>query len=317
MTFAMAVQGTRVPQLEPTDPLYIHPSDNPGLPLVANLFNGEGFDNWKRSVIIALSAKHKIAFIDGTSECPSSTSPLYTFWQRNNAMVLSWLLNSLNENIRNSVLYFETAKELWNDLEERFGQSNKARLFQVQKDVSCLSQGDLDIASYYTKAKQLWDESHAVSGIPTCTCTKCECEVNSRLQKYTEERKLIQFLMGLNSSYTAIRGNILMMLPFPTISQAYSLLVQEERQRLVKSESHFLNDSASLAAAVTPKQVTHQEKQDPWRSGQKKIENKKPPLHCDHYKRTCHTIDKCYRLHGFPSTSGTRYPNRGGGISTY
>ena len=51
---------------------------------------------------------------------------------------------------------------MWLDLEERFGQSNKARLFQVQKDVSCLSQGDLDIATYYTRAKQLWDEFHAV-----------------------------------------------------------------------------------------------------------------------------------------------------------
>jgi len=173
MNFAMAVQGIRPPQLEPTNPLYIHPSDNPGLPLVANLFNGEGFGNWKRSIMIAFSAKHKIALIDGSSVCPSSTSPLYTFWQRNIAMVLSWLLNSLSENIRNNVLYFETVKELWNDLEERFGQSNKARLFQVQKDVSCLSEGDLDIASYYTKAKQLWDESNTVGGIPMCTCTKC------------------------------------------------------------------------------------------------------------------------------------------------
>ena len=195
MTFAMAVQGTRVPQLEPTDPLYIHPSDNPGLPLVANLFNGEGFDNWKRSVIIALSAKHKIAFIDGTSECPSSTSPLYTFWQRNDAMVLSWLMNSLNENIRNTVLYFDIAKALWDDLEGRFGQSNEARLFQVQKDIVCLTQGDLDIVSYYTKAKQLWDESSVVSGAPMCTCTKCECGVNGKLQSYREEQRLIQFLM--------------------------------------------------------------------------------------------------------------------------
>ena len=38
-------------------------------------------------------------------------------------------------------------------------------LFQVQKDVSCLSLGDMDIPSYYTKAKQLWDESNAVSEV--------------------------------------------------------------------------------------------------------------------------------------------------------
>ena len=123
---------------------------------------------------------------------------------------------------------------------ERFGQSNKARLFQALKDVSWLSQEDMDIASYYTKVRQLWDKSSAMSNIPKCTCAKCECEINKRLLKYVEEQRLIQFLMGLNGSYTAVRGNILMMSPFPAMSQAYSLLVQEEKQRQVKNESHFL-----------------------------------------------------------------------------
>ena len=136
----MAVQGTRVTQVEPTDPLYVHPSDNPAQPLVSSVFTGENFDNWKRSIIIALSARHKLGFIDGTCECPPTTAPLHSLWQRNNAMVLSWLLNSLNENVRHSVLYFDTAQGLWDDLEGRFGQTNKARLFQVQKDFLCLTQ---------------------------------------------------------------------------------------------------------------------------------------------------------------------------------
>ena len=140
-------------------------------------------------------------------------------------MVLSWLLNFISENIRNSVLYFDTAKALWDDLQGRFGQSNKVRLFHVQKEVLCLTQGDLDIAGYYTKAKQLWDESSAVSGVPICTCAKCECGINEKLQSYTKEQRLIQFLIRLNSNYNAIRGNILMMTPFPSMSQAYSLLI--------------------------------------------------------------------------------------------
>ena len=177
-SYSMAVQGTRLPQVEPTDPLYVHPSDNPAQPLVSNLFSGDNFDNWKRSIFIALSARHKLGFIDGSCECPAVTAPLHSLWQRNNAMVLSWLLNSLSDNVRNSVLYFDTAKSLWDDLEGRFGQTNKARLFQVQKEFLCLNQGDLDIASYYTKAKQLWDEAQAVSGLPLCECTKCECGIN-------------------------------------------------------------------------------------------------------------------------------------------
>jgi len=49
-----------------------------------------------------------------------------------------------------------------------------------------------------------------------------------------------------------------MMTPFPSMSQAYSLLVQEERHRQVKTEMHFLGDNASLSA-TTGKLPTQQE----------------------------------------------------------
>jgi len=56
-------------QIEPSNPLFLHPSDHPGYILVVDIFNGEDFDNWHCSVIIALSSKHKIAFIDGSTNC--------------------------------------------------------------------------------------------------------------------------------------------------------------------------------------------------------------------------------------------------------
>lgn len=68
----MAVQGNRIPQIERTDPLCIHPPDSPRQALVTNIFNGENYDSWKRSVMIALSARHKVAFIDETCANPSS-----------------------------------------------------------------------------------------------------------------------------------------------------------------------------------------------------------------------------------------------------
>jgi len=146
-------------------------------------------------------------------------------------MVLSWLLNSLHKNIRDSVLFCDKAYELLKELEERYRQSNKARLLQAQREVSCISQGDLDIASYFNKSKKVWDEVTVVGGLPRCDCSKCECEVNAKLDRYAQEQKIIQFLMGLNESCTAVRDNILMITPLPSVSQIYSLLVQEERQR--------------------------------------------------------------------------------------
>lgn len=76
--------------------------------------------------MIALSAKNKIGFIDGTHKERTSESPNFKLWSRCNDMVLSWLLNSLSKHIGDSVIYSKIAKDLWEELEDRFGQSNEA-----------------------------------------------------------------------------------------------------------------------------------------------------------------------------------------------
>jgi len=118
---------------------------------------------------------------------------------------------------------------MWGELVERFGQSNKAKLFQVKKELSGISQGDADIALCYTRAKGIWVEFAAVDDIPRCTCGKCECGVHTALVKYTQEQNMIHFLVGLNDSYTSVRDSLLMMSPLPCLGQTYSLLIQEER----------------------------------------------------------------------------------------
>ena len=46
-----------------------------------------------------------------------------------------------------------------------------------------------------------------------------------------EKVRLGQFLMGLNETYSAIRGQIMLIQPLPTVKKAYSLLCEEEKQR--------------------------------------------------------------------------------------
>lgn len=41
----------------------------------------------------------------------------------------------------------------------------------------------------------------------------------------------MQFLMGLHDSFITARGQILMMTPLPSVTQAYSLIKQDEKQR--------------------------------------------------------------------------------------
>jgi hypothetical protein len=134
-------------------------------------------------------------------------------------MILSWILNSITPDLADSVIYSTTAQEVWEDFRDRFSQSNTPRIFQIERDVTCLSQAQMTVAAYYTKLKGLWDELGSYNG------TVCSCGADHK------RRQLMQFLMGLNESYKAIRGQILLMNPLPDVRQAYSSIVQEEKQR--------------------------------------------------------------------------------------
>ncbi|XP_074358952.1 uncharacterized protein LOC141698200 isoform X2 [Apium graveolens] len=136
----------------------------------------------------------------------------------------------------------------------------------------------------------LWDDVDSLCLIPVCSCG-CTCGASLKLSKFQQDQRMIQFLMGLNDSFTVIRGSILMKSPLPSLGQVYSLLLQEETQREIHVNTHFQADSAPLAV-------------NSYISGQYTGYNRKTAdakkAHCNYCKKPDHTIDKCFKLHGFP-----------------
>lgn len=61
--------------------------------------------------------------------------------------------------------------ELWRELEDRYDQTNKAKLYQIQKEIDDLTQGNLDITTYYSRMKKLWEELSTLSNRNQCTYT--------------------------------------------------------------------------------------------------------------------------------------------------
>lgn len=77
---------------------------------------------------IALSVKNKLGFIDGSiPKCEGTDSVMLNSWIRNNNMVISWILNSISKDISASVIFSESAYEIWQDLKEHFQQCNLER----------------------------------------------------------------------------------------------------------------------------------------------------------------------------------------------
>lgn len=144
-------------------------------------------------------------------------------------MVLSWMLNSLSKEIADSVIYSKTTKDLWKELEDKFGQSNETQIYHLQKELSDLVQSSNDIAGYFTKIKSLW-MSDALNSSINCLCD-CQYGGKRKMAKSTQDERLIQFLMGLNDVYAAGKSNILMLSPLPSVNHAYSLLMQDEKKK--------------------------------------------------------------------------------------
>jgi len=143
----------------------------------------------------------------------------------------------------------------------------------------------MTVAAYYTKLKGLWDELGSYSSIV------CSCGADHK------RRQLMQFLIGLNDSYKEIRGQILLLNPLPDVRQAYSSIIQEEKQ-------HSLNDTQetaeTAALAVQQDALTALAVRSGQGASSRSNTFNRKPLHCSYCDNNHHVRDTCWKLHGYP-----------------
>ncbi|XP_042944479.1 uncharacterized protein LOC122278348 [Carya illinoinensis] len=239
---------------------FLSNADHPGVLLVSEKLSNNNYHSWSQSMFLSSKACNKLGFIDGSFPIPAETDSLFAPWSKCDIIVLSWLLNSLSPKIAQSVIYVDSSYAMWLELEERFSQGNGLRIFELQNAISTLCQEQHDISTYFIELKVLWDESY-----------------------------VMKFLMGLTDNFDNVRGQILMMDPLPSINKVFSLVIQEERQKLISSRctSSAFVESVALATKGDTSFKTFKG-------------NPRNKLLCSHCSLIGHTVDKCYKLHGYP-----------------
>ena len=111
--------------------MILHNSDHPGMILVSTPLRGNNYLSWSRSIQIALGAKTKLSFINGTPTPLEVDSPHFSNWKKVDYMVLSWLLNSISKDISESFIYASSSRDLWLEIESQFGESNGPLMYQI------------------------------------------------------------------------------------------------------------------------------------------------------------------------------------------
>ncbi|KAL8117038.1 hypothetical protein AgCh_023285 [Apium graveolens] len=204
------------------DPFYLGSSDQSNTPLGCIIFDGKNYINWSRSVKMALGSKNNLGFIDGKIIKPVIGSDDYHKWVRNDYMLRCWLQVSVNLKIAEQMLIVNSAKEFWDELAERYGQSNAPELYMLKKELNDLKQNNMSVGDYYGVFKSFWDQITSLDGIPQCSCGKmaeCTCSLMKKIAERDERNKVIDFLMGLNTSYDNLKQNIISMEPLPSVNK--------------------------------------------------------------------------------------------------
>ncbi|XP_062075268.1 uncharacterized protein LOC133779308 [Humulus lupulus] len=202
---------------------------------------------------------------------------------------MAWILQSVSREIAASIMFQDSATAMWNDLHERFNQGNGPRIFQLQTLVHTIKQGDSDINSYFTRLKAIWDELKEFQPIIPCS-SGCRCGAVERLLGYYHRDQVMQFLAGLNDSYSSVRAQILLYDPLPPLSKVFSMISQEERQRSLGHTTPFIAATGGSHTSTKPPSSR----------------SKKPRPTCSHCLKLGHLVDKCFFLHGFPPGYGDK-----------
>ncbi|KAL0430251.1 UNVERIFIED_CONTAM: Retrovirus-related Pol polyprotein from transposon RE1 [Sesamum radiatum] len=257
------------------------PAENTGFTLVSSVRTGDNYLVWSRAIRFALGARKKLSFIDGRSVRPADDSEDLDEWIRIDYMVIPWILNTVSKDIVDAFIYVSTTRSLWLDLEARYGGSNGPMLYNLEREIASISQGDMSVTAYFTRIKMLWDELVCLDPIPACVCPAHRQNI-----KREDSRQLMRFLMGLNSTYEHVRSQILLMDLRPHVQKAFSMVISVEKQLSVQ-----VQQSVGTGGAIY--QVQH-------RDFKHKAIMDKRSMFCDFCKKAGHLKENCFKLHGTP-----------------
>ncbi|XP_019156439.1 PREDICTED: uncharacterized protein LOC109153113 [Ipomoea nil] len=190
--------------------------------------------------------------------------------------------------IAQTILWVGTAEKIWNTLKARFSKADIFRISDLHAEIHQIRQGDLTV----------------IRPLPMCKCERmCDCGLLETLQHHIESDNLSVFLRGLNETYVSVQSQIMMTKPLPSVDEAF-IMVQQQEMRL---NNGITGMQIQEAGSILLTQGNG--------SGPKKFHsnnnNKKPIFsYCGF---TGHTIEKCYKKHGYPP--GWKQRNRSVGFA--
>lgn len=279
----------------------ISPTDHAHLQLSPIQLDGTNWTAWRIAVRTALRVKKKEKFIDGTLLPPKVSNPQYDAWLCVDSLILTWLRNSITPEIYRQFIHSETARELWVDLEDSFGQTSAPSILHLKRKLVNMTQGNRTVTSYYGDFKMLWTDLKALDPYPACSSDTLKA-----LLERDQRDMLLHFLMGLNEEFSHVCNQILLMVPLPSTSKAYGIICGAEAQKGILGVSSEGNSGFALAVSekgpldkgLNDKRITCSYCKKPGHTKEKCFQLANKSAFCEYCKKKGHVKANCFLLSG-------------------
>ncbi|XP_071728721.1 uncharacterized protein [Rutidosis leptorrhynchoides] len=131
---------TMISRLDYGNPLYLHASHISSTPLINFKHKGtEKFKSWACAIELALQTKNKLGFINGTLGKDEEDDVLSNQWESCNAVVLSWILGCVSDELYYDQIYSKLAFVVWEEFREAYDKVDGFVLFNLEQKISLLT----------------------------------------------------------------------------------------------------------------------------------------------------------------------------------
>ncbi|GAV90330.1 UBN2_3 domain-containing protein [Cephalotus follicularis] len=128
---------------------------NPSLHISSIKFNGTNYLPWSKACMLSVRAIKLVGYLTGSTPRPTVGNDEKCL--REDALVMSWLLNSIEPTLSPHYTMMDFAKDNWDTIAQQFSQGNNyAQAYEISKQVREIRRGELSLATYYSTLTHLW-----------------------------------------------------------------------------------------------------------------------------------------------------------------
>ncbi|KAL9462523.1 hypothetical protein AB3S75_000513 [Citrus x aurantiifolia] len=170
----------------------------------------------------------KMGYLTEDKKEPAKEDPSYATWDAENSMVMTWLVNSMEEDINSNYMCYLTAKELWDNVNQMYSDlGNQSQIFELTIKLGELRQGE-DITKYFISLKRLWQDLDLFNDYEW----KSTADYNHG-KKMVEDYCIYKFVAGLNVDFDKVRGRNLGRQPLPATGEVFAEVRRQESRKNV------------------------------------------------------------------------------------